>query len=125
MISSPPLASIFLRSSSTHPPLLTLISICFLSPPFALSLLLLLLLLHALSYLHLSQSLHPQYQPPLANFRFSANVCRLDAYCCYRNQPFALDYNVTLSPHYGYNICSFLCSTRYRPAYLLCVGPLV
>lgn len=51
MISSPSLTSIFLRSSSTIPPLLVLILICFLSSPFAPSLRP--ILLPALSYLHL------------------------------------------------------------------------
>lgn len=105
MIPSPSLTSIFLRSSPPLPPLLTLISICFLSPPLAPSL----LLLPAPSYLHLSQSRYPQYQPPLVNFRFQqkATARRLDAYCCYRNRPSALDHNVTLSPCQGYNVCSF------------------
>lgn len=43
---------------------------------------------------------------------------RLDAYCCYRNRPCALDHNVTLSPRQGSYACSFLCLTRYMLAYL-------
>lgn len=56
-------------------------------------------------------------------FQISAKaaVRRLDAYCCYRNRPSALDYNVTLSPRQGYNVCSFLCLTSYTLAYLLFV----
>ena len=56
-------------------------------------------------------------------FQISAKAVarRLDAYCCHRNRPSALDYNVTLSPRQGYNVCSFLCLTRYMPARLLFV----
>lgn len=122
MISSPSLASIFLCSSPTplslhpfpHPylDLLPLSSLCSISPPPrrpALS-----------SSFPVSLS-----SIPTASCQFQilakAAVRRLDAYCCYRNHPSALDYNVTLSPHQGYNVLSFLCLTRYLSGCLLFV----
>lgn len=62
-------------------------------------------------------------------FQISAKAAarRLDAYCCYRNRPSAPDHNVTLSPRQDYNVCSFLCLTRYMAACLLffCVLSLI
>lgn len=122
MISSPSLASIFLCSSPTllsllsfpHPylDLLPLPSLCPISPP--------------LPRLVLSSSFPVSLSSIPASFcQFQilakAVVRRLDAYCCYRNLPSALDYNVTLSLRQGYNVCSFLCLTRYTPGYLLFV----
>lgn len=102
IISSPSPTSISLRSSPTF---LTLISICFpLSPPLAPSLLLLHPVLSSSYPISLSSIPASSRQ-----FQISAKAAahRLDAYCCYRNRPSALDYNVTLSARQGYNVCSF------------------
>ena len=89
-----------ISSTPSLPPPLTLISICFLSPPRP-------------------PPLRPvlSSSPPISlsstpasprQFQISAKATarRLDAYCCHRNRPSALDYNVTLSPCQGYNVCS-------------------
>lgn len=121
MISSPSLPSVFFCSSPTHlhphpyRDLLPHSSLCPISPPPppppcpALS-----------SSFPISLSSTPASS---RQFQISAKATarRLDAYCCYRNRPSALDYNVTLSPCQGSNVCWFLCLTRCRPAYLLCV----
>lgn len=88
-----PLPYISLPLLISLPPLLTLISIGFLSPPPppppcpVLS-----------SSLPISLSSVPASS---RQFQISAKAAarRLDAYCCHRNLPSALDYNVTLSSH--------------------------
>lgn len=95
IISSPSPASIF---HLPHPYL-------DLPPPMALSLLLLLHPVLSSSY-PISLSSIPVSS---RQFQISAKAAarRLDAYCCYRNRPTALDYNVTLSAHQGYNVSWF------------------
>lgn len=122
MISSPSLASIFLCSSPTLRSLLSfphpyldlppLSPLCPISPPPPRSVL--------SSSFPVSLSSVPASSCQFQTLAKAA-VRRLDAYCCYRNLPSALDYNVTLSPRQGYDVCSFLCLTRYTPGYLLFV----
>lgn len=122
MISSPSLTSIFLCSSPTLPSLLSfphpyldllaLSSLCPISPSLACPV------------LSSSFPISPSSIPASSRqFQISAKAAarRLDVYCCYRNLPSALDYNVTLSLRQGYNVCSFLCLTRNMPVYLLSV----
>lgn len=109
MISSPSPASISPRSSppssSPHPylDLLPLFSLYLISPACPV--------LSSSFPISLSST-------PASSRQFQISVKaaarRLDAYCCYRNRPSVLDYNVTLSPRQGYNVCLVFMSDQIQ-----------